>query len=134
VFPNASVPVNGVMMTILQIVAVLQTQLTAEQQAATLKSDAHVAVVAADTGMVQVRAMMRDVQNWAGGMLGVTSSQYARLGFAVPKKAVKSPEVKAAAAAKAKATRASHDGKDKVAAPEPAEAPSVAKKPTGGNG
>jgi hypothetical protein len=132
-FPaDAKIPINGELMTIPQIVTLLKNSKTALQTAEALKAQAHTAVVDSDTQLAAVRAVVLDLQNYAVLTLGRTSDKLALLGFAAPKKGVKTPETLVVAAAKGKATREARGTKGKnqkkgIHGAVPAEAPAVKK-------
>jgi hypothetical protein len=136
VFSNTTIPIKGVMMTIAQLLALMKAAVSAIETAEQTKATAHNAAVAAETQIASVRAVVPDIQDYARLILGPTSNQLALLGFAPPKKAVKSVAVKAEAIAKSAATRQARGtkGKDEkegihgTVAPEPAgETPSAKK-------
>jgi hypothetical protein len=134
-FPGGSIPIDGVLTPVTQIVTVLKNVVTAQRKAISLKTQTHLAVVDADTQLAAARAMVRDIGNFAEVSLGRSNPQFAALGFASNKKAVKTPAVKAEAAVRGKATRTARGtrGKNQKKAIHGAPA-TTPNKPTGGNG
>jgi hypothetical protein len=135
VFATTSIPINGVMMTIAQLLVLLKAAVAAIESAEQTKSVAHNAATAAETAIAAVRAVVPDLQDFARLTLGANSNQFALLGFSAPKKPVKTIAAKAEGIARGAATREARGTKGKnqkkgihgapVAAA--AEAPSVKK-------
>ena len=105
VFVGTTIPINGVMTTVAQLLALLKATVAAIGAAEQTKAAAHNAAVTAETQIAAARAVVSDVQDYARLVLGPTSNQLALLGFSPPKKAVKTIAVKAEAIAKSQATR-----------------------------
>ncbi len=130
---DAQIPIKGVLMTLPQIVTVLQNSVAAIQAAESLKAQTHVAVVTADTALAAARDVVHDLQAYSIVALGPNNAKLALLGFSAPKAGAKTPAVVAAAAVKGKATREARGTKGKnqkkgIHGVVTAEAPAV-KKP-----
>jgi hypothetical protein len=114
VFPaDAKIPIDGELMTIPQIVTVLQDSMTAIGDVRELQAELHSAVVDSDTRLAAARTVAHDLQSYAILVLGRDTAQLASLGFAAPKKPVKTPQVLLLAAAKSAATRKARGTKGK---------------------
>jgi hypothetical protein len=113
-FPaGARIPINGKLMAVLDIVAMLEGSVAAFVRIAQLKAELHAAVVDAATALKAVRAVVHDLRDYAIVTFGRGHNQLSQLGFSPPKQAKRSPAVKAVAAVKGKATRVARGTKGK---------------------
>jgi hypothetical protein len=131
VFPGGSIPIDGTMTPITQIVAQLTQHRDGLLLGDQLRAQLHNVVAATDAEFTVLQAAIREVEAFAGANLGRNSDKFAALGFTPPKKAVKSPAVKAEAAVRGNATRTARGTKGKNqkkaihgTVPPPAESPS----------
>jgi hypothetical protein len=88
------------------LVKLVQSRTDSATQTTTTKATWHSTVAAQRTLSTQVAPILRDLRRYVIGLFGPTSPVLADFGFSPPKQATRTPEQKAAAAAKAKATRA----------------------------
>jgi hypothetical protein len=102
---GAEIRIAGVLHTKEQVIAAFQAILDA--QAALVKSRAQVAVDLAARKVAEERgaALEFPLKNWVLNYFGAESEAAATIGYAAPKKAVRSPEAVAKAVRLAKATR-----------------------------
>jgi hypothetical protein len=102
---GADIRIAGVVYTKEQVIAAFQAILDA--QAALVKSRAQVAVDLAARQVAEGRGAKLEfpLKTWALNYFGAESEAVATIGYAAPKKAVKSPEAVAKAVRLAKATR-----------------------------
>jgi hypothetical protein len=138
--PNvSSLALLGTTYTPADLVKLVQSRIDSANGAATTKANWHSTVVADRTLNTNLTPVLRALRQYVINVFGETSPILADFGFSPPKKATRTPEEKAAAAAKAKATRGLRHtmGKTqkkaiKAAAPTaaPATAPSPAPVPT----
>src|SRR5258708_1950659 len=110
-----TLPLDGVMYTPTSVVALIQSRIDAANEVATTKAkhaDAITAYKALDT---KVTGPATGLKQYVPNAPGKTSPLLADFGFTPRKTTVRTPEQKAAAAAKAKATRAARGTKGPVA-------------------
>ncbi len=110
-----TLPLDGVMYTPTSVVALIQSRIDAANEVATTKAkhaDAIAVYKALDT---KVTGAVTGLKQYVFNALGKTSPLLADFGFTPRKTTVRTPEQKAAAAAKAKATRAARGTKGPVA-------------------
>jgi hypothetical protein len=102
----SSLPLVGSTYTPADLVKLIQSRIDATGQANATKATWHSSVLAGETLNTQLTPVLRALRQYAINVFGATSPVLADFGFAPPKAATRTPEEKAAAAAKAKATRA----------------------------
>jgi hypothetical protein len=106
VLGKVTIPINGQMLTTVQIVALVQGHLDALTELVDLRAQTAAAILAERTQRKTVKAAVICIRNYVASAFGDQSSQYASLGFAPRKVAQKSAESKAQAVNKLLATRA----------------------------
>ena len=102
----SSVPLVGSTYTPADLVKLVQSRIDSANGAATTKANWHSTVVEDKTLNSKLTPVIRALRQYVINVFGDTSPVLADFGFAPPKRATRTPEQKAAAAAKAKATRA----------------------------
>jgi hypothetical protein len=145
--PNVTIIVNGVTMTMAEIVALLKACLAAMTSVDNLRDQLREGLVADQSLREQVVAMSQELYPYSGSVLGRSSKLFASLGFTSKKRAEPSAETKAEAVEKLRATRAARGTKGKrqraaihgapapvPAAPATPSSPNVAPLSGSGNG
>jgi hypothetical protein len=137
----SSLPLLGSTFTPADLVKLIQSRIDSANAASTTKAGWHSAVVKDVALNAKLTPVIRALRQYVISVFGDTSPVLADFGFAPPKKATRTPEQKAAAAAKATATRkARHtmgknqkkDIKGTVPVTAPATPPSPVPTPTPG--
>ena len=106
VLGKVSIPINGKIMTVPQVVALIQSHLDATAHVASLRAQLKAAIQNEDTLHATVKAAVICIRGYVAAAYGEQSTQYASLGFAPRKPAQKSAKTKAQAVDKLLATRA----------------------------
>jgi hypothetical protein len=102
----SSVPIGGSTYTPADLVKLVQSRIDSASGSATAKANWHSTVVDHTTLNSKLTPVLRGLRRYVIDVFGEVSPVLADFGFASPKRATRTPEQKAAAAAKAKATRA----------------------------
>jgi hypothetical protein len=102
----SSLPLGGSTYTPADLVKLIQSRIDAAGTTNTAKATWHSTVLAGETLNTKLTPLLRTLRQYVINVYGATSPVLADFGFAPPKSATRTPEEKAAAAAKAKATRA----------------------------
>ena len=108
VCPNLVITVKGVTMNMTQLAALLQSHVTGNDAVDELKRQTHQLVVSQDALLADVRLAVETLKGAVGGTFGLHSDQYDKLGFAPKQRTPLTADQKAAAKAKAAATRKAH--------------------------
>jgi hypothetical protein len=129
-----SLPLRGSAYTPAELVKLIQSRIDSAGTAATTKATWHSNVLAERAQNTSLTAVLRELRQYVIHAFGETSPVLADFGFAPPKRATRTPEQKAAAAAKAKATRAARHTmgkkqKKSVKGTVPAAAPATSPSP-----
>jgi hypothetical protein len=95
-------------------VKLIQSRIDATGQADTTKATWHSTVAANEALSTKLMPVLRALRQYVINVYGATSPVLADFGFAPPKSATRTPEEKAASAAKAKATREARHTMGKV--------------------
>lgn len=103
---TASLPLRGSTYTPADLVRLVQSRVDSANTASAAKASWHSTVLAHKTVTAMLTPILRELRQYSIHVFGETSPVLADFGFAPPKHATRTPEEKAAAAAKAKATRA----------------------------
>jgi hypothetical protein len=119
--PNATVLVQGELMTAPQVLTVLEATLTNMSTTDGLSSEYHASVKAEDASVEQTREAVAALEKVAAATLGTGSAAYTSLGFTAPARKAPSIEARLEGVNKARATRELHHPSEKK--PEPAPAP-----------
>jgi hypothetical protein len=130
--PNATINVNGVMMTIPQIVALLTSHSGTIRSVDASRVTTSELVVTQKAQRANVRQVALGLRVYVAANLGTASSAYSALGFQPTPRSQPSAEVKAEAVLKGQATRAKRHilGKKQRAAIPPASAPGAEPQPS----
>jgi hypothetical protein len=135
----SSLPLLGSTYTPADLVKLVQSRIDSANGANASKATWHSKVVEDKTLNTKLTPVIRALRQHVINVFGEASPVLADFGFTAPKRATRTPEEKAAAAAKAKATRAARhtmgkkqkkDVKGTVPTTAPATAPSPAPAPT----
>ena len=133
-----SLPLGGAAYTPADLVKLVQSRIDSSRTSSASKADWHSTVLEDKALNTKVTPVIRALRQYVINVFGETSPVLADFGFAPPTRATRTPEEKAAAAAKAKATRAARhtmgpkqkkDVKGTVPATAPATPPSPAEPP-----
>ena len=103
---TTSLSLSGTTYATADLVKLVQGRIDSTQTVTSAKAAWHASVVANIALDKKLAPLIRGIRQYVISIHGDTSSVLADFGFSPPKKAVRTPEQKAAAAAKAKATRA----------------------------
>ena len=101
-----SLPLGGTAYTPADLVKLVQSRIDSANTVAAGKASWHSTVVANKALTTNVTPALRALRDYVINVFGAASPVLADFGFTPPKRTTKTPEQKAAAAAKAKATRA----------------------------
>jgi len=101
-----SLPIAGSTYTPADLVKLVQSRIDSAGVVAAAGANRHATVVAHDALGTKLTPILRGLRQYVLNVFGETSPVLADFGFTAPKTATRTPEEKAAAAAKAKATRA----------------------------
>lgn len=101
----SSLPLGGTTYTPVDLVKLVQSRIDSANTTSTTKANWHSTVVADKTLNAQLTPVIRALRQYVINVYGASSPVLADFGFAPPKKATRTPEQKAASAAKAAATR-----------------------------
>src|SRR5258708_23110573 len=101
----SSLPLGGSAYTPADLVKLVQSRIDSANVAAGTKANWHSTVVEDRTLNTKLTPVIRALRQYVINVFGATSPVLADFGFTPPKKATRTPEEKAAAAARAKATR-----------------------------
>src|SRR5579872_4887550 len=101
-----SLPLGGTAYAPADLVKLIQSRIDSVTPAAAAKANWHSTVVAIKALNTSLSPVLRALREYVINVFGPASPVLADFGFAPPKRTTKTPEQKAAAAAKAKATRA----------------------------
>ncbi len=104
--PTPSIPLGGSTYSPADLMKLLQGSIDSAKAADATKANWHSAVLAERALDAQLAPLLRELRQYAISVFGATSPVLADFGFAPPKHVTRTPEEKAVAAAKAKATRA----------------------------
>ncbi len=110
----SSLPLVGSTYTPADLVKLVQSRIDSANGSATVKASWHSSVVEDRTLNTKVTPVIRALRQHVINVFGATSPVLADFGFTPPKRATRTPEQKAASAAKAKATRAARHTMGKV--------------------
>ena len=119
----AAIVMGGKSITPQAIAAVFQAYLQAQADLDSARTAVTAKKQARDAARAAAVAMIPPLRKYLAGTFGEASTTYTDFGFATPKKAAKTVQVKAVAAAKATTTRKAH--KAAATAPVPAAPPPV---------
>jgi hypothetical protein len=103
---TSSIPLGGTTYSPADLMKLVQSQIDSVNTADAAKANWHSTVLAERTLNTQLTPLLREFRQYVISVYGATSPVLAEFGFAPSKRATRTPEEKAAAAAKAKATRA----------------------------
>ena len=143
-----SLPLAGTAYTPADLVKLVQSRIDSVDPVAAAKANWHSTVVANMALNTSLTPVLRALRDYVINVFGAASPVLADFGFAPPKRTTKTPEQKAAAAAKAKATRAARHtaGKNQkknvkgavtatlVVTPAGSSQPAASPAPTAGSG
>jgi hypothetical protein len=102
---TSSLPLVGSTYTPADLVKLIQNRVDATAQSDATKATWHSSVLAGEAINTKLTPVLRALRQYAINVFGATSPVLADFGFAPPKSATRTPEEKAAAIAKALATR-----------------------------
>jgi hypothetical protein len=102
----SSLPIGGSTYTPADLVKLIQSRIDSADRTNTTKAAWHSEVLAGRALNTNLAPIVRNLRQYVINVFGETSPVLADFGFAPPKRATLTPEQKAAAAVKAKATRA----------------------------
>jgi len=102
---TSSLPLVGSTYTPADLVKLVQSRIDASGQSDATKATWHSSVLAGETLNTKLTPVLRALRQYVINVFGATSPVLADFGFVPPKSATRTPEQKAASAAKAKATR-----------------------------
>jgi hypothetical protein len=104
--PNTpSLPLVGSSYTPANLVKLFQGRIDSANTTAAAKANWHSTVVTGKAGSTKLTPILRALRQYVMNVFGETSPVLSDFGFSPPKRATRTPEQKAASAAKAKATR-----------------------------
>jgi hypothetical protein len=101
-----SVPLGGSAYSPADLMKLVQSSIDSAKTADAANANWHSTVLAERALDAHLAPLLRELRQYVISVFGATSPVLADFGFAPPKRATRTPEEKAAAAAKAKATRA----------------------------
>lgn len=110
----SSLPIGGTTLTPDALVKLVQSHIDSMNVVASSQATWHSQVVSNKALSTQLTPILRGLRQYVIGAYGETNPVLADFGFTAPKKRVLTPEQKAAAAVKAKATRAARHTMGKV--------------------
>jgi hypothetical protein len=110
----SSLPLVGSTYTPADLVKLVQSRIDATGQADATKATWHSSVLAGEALNTKLTPVLRALRQYVINVFGAASPVLADFGFAPPKSATRTPEEKAAATAKAKATRTARHTMGKV--------------------
>jgi hypothetical protein len=103
---TASLPLRGSTYTPADLVKLVQSRMESANKAIAAKASWHSTVLAHKAVTANLTPILQELRQYSIHVFGESSPALADFGFAPPKHATRTPEEKAAAAAKARATRA----------------------------
>jgi hypothetical protein len=101
-----SIPLGGSTYSPADLMKLVQSSIDSAKTTDAAKANWHSTVFAEQTLEAQLAPLLRELRQYVISVFGATSPVLADFGFTPPKRATRTPEEKAATAAKAKATRA----------------------------
>jgi hypothetical protein len=110
----SNLPLVGSAYTPADLVKLVQSRIDSANGATATKANWHSTVVADKTLNTKLTPVLRALRQYVINVFGETSPVLADFGFTPPKRATRTPEQKAAAAVKAKATREARHTMGKV--------------------
>ncbi len=103
---TSSIPLGGSTYSPADLMKLVQSSIDSAHTVSAAKANWHSAVLSQRALDARLAPLLREFRQYAISVFGATSPALADFGFAPPKQVTRTPEEKAAAAAKAKATRA----------------------------